>query len=302
MNKVQRIGSEPKVEDLLASIRRAIGEEDAIEEPQRIEPRFRGEPARIVHRDENKIARLGNPPFRTPNRERFVEVQEVRTQADLEEIEELRNRIVREISAHELQGRMANAISTIKPVVPMAEPRPAPQSRGSLFKNLLGGSPDEGDESMFEPQEVREAPPTAPPARLRGTLADGDTSYLRPVPNVQPPQATNHPSPAAGRATPRPTPAPRPPFGQSATGIRPFAPTPEAPQMVSREAATESMHSFQKLAEQILSGEDAGSRLDALARELLRPMLKQWLDQNLPGLVEALVREEIERVSRRSRR
>jgi cell pole-organizing protein PopZ len=30
-------------------------------------------------------------------------------------------------------------------------------------------------------------------------------------------------------------------------------------------------------------------------------MLKQWLDQNLPGLVERLVAEEIERVARRGR-
>jgi cell pole-organizing protein PopZ len=31
-------------------------------------------------------------------------------------------------------------------------------------------------------------------------------------------------------------------------------------------------------------------------------MLKQWLDQNLSGIVEVLVRDEIERVSRRTRR
>jgi cell pole-organizing protein PopZ len=31
--------------------------------------------------------------------------------------------------------------------------------------------------------------------------------------------------------------------------------------------------------------------------ELLRPMLKTWLDENLPGMVERLVRAEIERVS-----
>ena len=31
-------------------------------------------------------------------------------------------------------------------------------------------------------------------------------------------------------------------------------------------------------------------------------MLKQWLDQNLPRLVEAMVREEIERVARRGGR
>lgn len=37
---------------------------------------------------------------------------------------------------------------------------------------------------------------------------------------------------------------------------------------------------------------------DGLARELLRPMLKQWLDENLPALVERLVRAEIQRVAR----
>ena len=35
-----------------------------------------------------------------------------------------------------------------------------------------------------------------------------------------------------------------------------------------------------------------------LVREMLRPMLKVWLDDNLPSLVERLVRAEIERVSR----
>ena len=38
--------------------------------------------------------------------------------------------------------------------------------------------------------------------------------------------------------------------------------------------------------------------LEDLVREMLRPMLKVWLDDNLPGMVERLVRGEIERVSR----
>jgi uncharacterized protein len=37
---------------------------------------------------------------------------------------------------------------------------------------------------------------------------------------------------------------------------------------------------------------------DGLVREMLRPMLKQWLDDNLPTMVERLVRAEIERVAR----
>lgn len=37
---------------------------------------------------------------------------------------------------------------------------------------------------------------------------------------------------------------------------------------------------------------------DEIATDMLRPMLQDWLDNNLPTLVERLVREEIERVAR----
>jgi cell pole-organizing protein PopZ len=42
--------------------------------------------------------------------------------------------------------------------------------------------------------------------------------------------------------------------------------------------------------------------LDEIAEEMLRPMLQEWLDDNLPTMVERLVREEIERVARGPRR
>jgi len=41
-----------------------------------------------------------------------------------------------------------------------------------------------------------------------------------------------------------------------------------------------------------------GRTIEDLVKDMLRPMLKSWLDDNLPGLVERLVRAEIERVSR----
>jgi cell pole-organizing protein PopZ len=41
-----------------------------------------------------------------------------------------------------------------------------------------------------------------------------------------------------------------------------------------------------------------GLTLEEITKELLRPMLKQWLDAYLPGTVERLVQEEIARVSR----
>ena len=38
-----------------------------------------------------------------------------------------------------------------------------------------------------------------------------------------------------------------------------------------------------------------------LARDLMRPLLKNWLDENLPNMVERMVRAEIERVARGGR-
>jgi len=43
---------------------------------------------------------------------------------------------------------------------------------------------------------------------------------------------------------------------------------------------------------------DGSITLEEMVKELLRPQLQQWLDENLPGLVERLVREEVERLAR----
>jgi cell pole-organizing protein PopZ len=53
---------------------------------------------------------------------------------------------------------------------------------------------------------------------------------------------------------------------------------------------------FNSLANTVLSNN--ARTLEDLVKEMLRPMLKNWLDDNLPGLVERIVKAEIERVSR----
>ncbi|MEO0413186.1 MAG: DUF2497 domain-containing protein [Pseudomonadota bacterium] len=45
----------------------------------------------------------------------------------------------------------------------------------------------------------------------------------------------------------------------------------------------------------------AENTLEGLVREMLKPMLQQWLDQNLPSLVETLVNREIERIAGRDK-
>ena len=71
-------------------------------------------------------------------------------------------------------------------------------------------------------------------------------------------------------------------------------------QLVSREVNNAVHAAFNALAQTVLV--DNSRTLDDLVREMLRPMLKAWLDDNLPGMVERLVRAEIEHLSPPSRR
>lgn len=79
---------------------------------------------------------------------------------------------------------------------------------------------------------------------------------------------------------------------------QPEIPANEAP-LTSDQSAAAASAAFNRLADTIVGHATTGERsIDDITRELLRPMLQSWLDENLPRLVERLVREEIERVSR----
>ncbi len=71
-------------------------------------------------------------------------------------------------------------------------------------------------------------------------------------------------------------------------------PRPTAILSTTTVSAVES--AFNTLAHTVLSNN--ARTLEDLVKEMLRPMLKSWLDDNLPGLVERIVKAEIERVSR----
>jgi cell pole-organizing protein PopZ len=42
----------------------------------------------------------------------------------------------------------------------------------------------------------------------------------------------------------------------------------------------------------------SGNTVEAMVAEMLRPLLKDWLDNNLPGIVQAAVQKEVERIAR----
>ena len=77
---------------------------------------------------------------------------------------------------------------------------------------------------------------------------------------------------------------------------------------MSPSQAQETVHSFAELQAKLnedyqeLPVGNGAVTLERLTRELMRPMLKDWLDQHLPSMVERLVREEIERLVMLSQR
>ena len=139
------------------------------------------------------------------------------------------------------------------------------------------------------PKPVAVAPPPPPPA---------------PVPDVL--------DLTEAMATPSPAPA-APPFRtidaasdvvftDSAPDTGPIArpastpPASDYQGLISNATVSAVDSAFNTLAHTVL-GNNART-LEDLVKEMLRPMLKGWLDDNLPNMVERIVRAEIERVSR----
>jgi uncharacterized protein len=137
------------------------------------------------------------------------------------------------------------------------------------------------------------AAPTSPPPRIAPADAAASTPPMT--------EAEIDSMLAHLRGTPR-----QPPAGsartEAAAASEP-APTLDAPRAAVEErgllsAATTAAvdAAFDALARTAQARN--GRTLEEVVSELLRPMLKSWLDENLPEIVERLVRAEIERVSR----
>lgn len=104
---------------------------------------------------------------------------------------------------------------------------------------------------------------------------EAEVAFAEPIP--EPPRRPEPPKAEAPRARPAPEPEPEEP-------------------LVSAAASATVQSAFGQLSHTVLAAN--GRTLDDLVKEMLRPMLHAWLDENLPVIVERLVRAEIERVSR----
>ena len=134
------------------------------------------------------------------------------------------------------------------------------------------------------------------PEEIRPPLPDADVFELTDDMAVEAP-APEPPQPAFRKVDPQDDvefaesrhrqPAFEPPALESSSPSQPI---------LSRSTVSAVESAFNTLANTVLSNN--ARTLEDLVKEMLRPMLKSWLDDNLPGLVERIVKAEIERVSR----
>ncbi|MBY8827614.1 DUF2497 domain-containing protein [Hephaestia mangrovi] len=68
--------------------------------------------------------------------------------------------------------------------------------------------------------------------------------------------------------------------------------------ILSRQTAELSRGALDALSRMIVKPETTGTdTLEGLVREMLKPMLRDWLDANLPAMVEQMVAREIARIT-----
>ncbi len=71
--------------------------------------------------------------------------------------------------------------------------------------------------------------------------------------------------------------------------------------MLDEGAASAASSAFANLSDSVRVSDGPGKTLEDIVVEMLKPMVKDWLDANLPAIVEEKVEEEVQRVARRRR-
>ncbi len=172
-----------------------------------------------------------------------------------------------------------------KPAPPPAAPPPAATAPVSNSQDDIDAMLAGLDEATSE-AEIRPAAPEVEVFELTDEMAvpEAPQPAFR---KVDPQDDLEFTETAAARAVHRRPAFEPPPFESSA---------PPAQQILSRSTVSAVESAFNSLANTVLSNN--ARTLEDLVKEMLRPMLKSWLDDNLPGLVERIVKAEIERVSR----
>lgn len=174
----------------------------------------------------------------------------------------------------------AQPAAATAPAMRAVEPEPAPAD---------AGEPSEFDDSVLELTEIIEegveAPPAPPP------------KVERPKPRIVPapePEPEAELEPAMMAAPTRAT--------SSAAAMRGGMDLSALVSDATAAAAATSFAGFANQVQQTMGGALGGGTrtLEELVKDLLRPMLKDWLDRNLPPLVQRLVEREIAKLAGRA--
>ncbi|WP_439404137.1 PopZ family protein [Bradyrhizobium sp. DASA03076] len=153
--------------------------------------------------------------------------------------------------------------ATAAPEVRAPEPEPEPEPEPDVLELT--------DDMAMDPAPI----PAPPPPSFRKVEPRDDLEFAEAPPS-------------------RPTPPPSyAPVDYDAPPLPPQQP------ILAQSTVSAVESAFNSLAHTVLSSN--ARTLEDLVKEMLRPMLKSWLDDNLPGLVERIVKAEIERVSRGGR-
>lgn len=144
-----------------------------------------------------------------------------------------------------------------------------------------------------EPEAVSEDVPAEEPAEEE--LSIDEVLEEQDQPDELELRETEEETPAEPEPEPEPAPAPAP--------APPVAQSPDAG-LLATEAAAAAAGSLSGLVAAVDRAHggsilgDGNRTIEDLVKEVMRPMVKDWLDENLPGLTERLVRREIERLAR----
>jgi cell pole-organizing protein PopZ len=222
-----------------------------------------------------------------------------------------------------------------KPAPPAAAPAPKPQAMADIPPSKVAPAKPAAEKPAPPPAAKPAPAPPPPPAADAGPNSQDDIDALlagldtaTTAPEVRAPEPEPEPEPDVLELTddmamdPEPTPAPPPPSFRKvdprddlefaeAPPPRPMPapsyapvdfdapPLPPQQPILAQSTVSAVESAFNSLAHTVLSSN--ARTLEDLVKEMLRPMLKSWLDDNLPGLVERIVKAEIERVSRGGR-
>ncbi|MEQ9506405.1 MAG: DUF2497 domain-containing protein [Hyphomonas sp.] len=166
----------------------------------------------------------------------------------------------------------------------------------------VGDLMDDADQAMFEPEEEPEAEPEPEPAPVITKLTGPEFTFEEMLGSVR--QAVGEAAQAAAEAAPPPvTQIPRP------APERPAAPVLETTMPASaryaqtiltdEHTADVAAGALGKLISKMeVSGDNT---IEGLVKEMLKPMIKDWLDANLANIVEEKVEAEVQRIARMAR-